>query len=357
MDVRVTDNNLTSGKNGAVIDEFDSCIWTDRYDSYGDFELCLPVNQWALSQIRADYYVNIDDSDRTMIVENIQIITEVESGAKLMISGRSLESILDRRIIWAQTILNGSFQNSIRRLLEENAISPADPKRMIPNLIFEMSSDPAIVALTVDVQFTGDNLYTAINELCLSKNVGFKIVINDDNKFVFKLYSGVDHSYRQALAPYVIFSPTFDNLVNSHYLMSKRTLKNVTLVAGEGEGAERKTLFVATNDSSGLDRRELFTDARDVSSNIGEVLLPLEEYNKLLRQRGEKSLSENKITESFEGETDAANTFQYGIDFGMGDLIQIENEYGIQAAERITEMVHSYTEAGYTALPTFSAID
>ena len=37
---------------------------------------------------------------------------------------------------------------------------------------------------------------------------------------------------------YVIFSPKFENVINTNYLESKKTLKTVTLVAGEGQKIE-----------------------------------------------------------------------------------------------------------------------
>ena len=98
--------------------------------------------------------------------------------------------------------------------------------RKVEGLIFEASTDPAITGLTVDAQFTGDNLYDAIRKLCDSKNVGFRIKLSDDNKFVFKLYAGADRSYDQFTNPYVIFSPKFENVINTNYLGIKEDFEN-----------------------------------------------------------------------------------------------------------------------------------
>lgn len=75
---------------------------------------------------------------------------------------------------------------------------------------------------------------TQSKNCAIPKNVGFRIKLSDDNKFVFKLYAGADRSYDQFTNPYVIFSPKFENVINTNYLESKKTLKTVTLVAGEG---------------------------------------------------------------------------------------------------------------------------
>ncbi len=114
-------------------------------------------------------------------------------------------------------------------------------------------------------------------------NIGFKIVLTDENKFAFSLYAGVDRSYEQTENPYVVFSPNFENIINSNYYSSRASFRNVTLVAGEGEGAARRTAIVGS--ASGLGRRELFTDARDISSDTEDGTLSDAEYMAQLRTK------------------------------------------------------------------------
>ena len=248
MELIVLDTSL---KMLSVLDTFESLIWTERYSAYGDFEVYTSINDSVLEILKDDYYLWLKESDQAMIVEDRKIESDAENGNHFTVTGRSLESILERRIIWKQTILSGNFQNGIKKLLDENIINPSDTSRKVEGLVFEASTDPAITGLTVDTQFTGDNLYDAIKKLCDSKNVGFRIKLSDDNKFVFKLYAGADRSYDQFTNPYVIFSPKFENVINTNYLESKKTLKTVTLVAGEGEGADRRTTTVACASGAG----------------------------------------------------------------------------------------------------------
>ena len=141
--------------------------------------------------------------------------TSLEEGNVLIITGRDLTSILDRRIVWQQTQCNGDFQNQIKKLLNENVISPTDSARRIPNLIFQASTDPKITSLTVDTQFTGDNIFESIKKLCKHERVGFKITLNSNKQMVFKLYMGVDRTFNQTENTAIEFSPRFDNLFNS----------------------------------------------------------------------------------------------------------------------------------------------
>lgn len=267
MDLFVLDTSLNQI---AVLDTYKSLIWTERYNEYGDFEIVTPVTSNLLSVLKQDYYLEHRDTDRTMILEKILINTDIEDGNTMTITGRSLESILLRRIVWGQRTIKGNLQNGIKTLLDENVISPTKPERKISNFVFQASTDPKITSLEIDAQYTGDNLYDIISSLCSERGIGFSIIRNEQNQFVFSLYSGTDRSYDQVENPYVVFSPGFENIINSNYMESKSALKNVTLVGGEGEGSARR--YTAVGNLSGLDRRELFTDARDLSSDIDENL-------------------------------------------------------------------------------------
>lgn len=345
----------TSLEAVAVVDEYESVIWVDRYQEFGDFELYSPVTTNILSVFKQDYYLWNRASEHVMIIEKLLIKTDVESGNHITITGRSLESILKRRIVWKQRSLNGNLQNGIKALLNENVISPSDSARKIDNFIFEASTDPRITELKVDTQYTGDELYEVIVKLCKANGIGFKVTLNNNKQFVFKLYAGSDRSYDQTDNPYVVFSPSFENIVNSNYIESKSALKNVALIGGEGEGTKRR--YTTIGSAKGLNRRELFVDARDISSDVGnDIVLTDAEYTELLKQRGDEKLLENLDITSFEGEVEASVMFKYQEDFFIGDIVQIENEYGHETAARIVEMNTSVNRYGTSVYPTFSTI-
>lgn len=352
MDLLVLDTNLQAV---AIVDTYKSVIWTDRYQTPGDFELYMSMSPDLLAFIKQDYYLLNRDSEHVMIVEYLRIDSDAENGNHLTATGRSLESILDRRVIWGQKNLNGNLQNGIRTLLNECIINPSDPDRKIANFIFKESTDPRVTALTIDAQYTGDNLLAVIETLCAENDIGFKVTLNDSNQFVFELYAGADRTYDQVERPYIVFSPKFENIINSNYIESKQPMKNVTLVGGEGEGAARRYTRVGT--VAGMERREMFTDARDISSDIGEdQTLSDDAYIALLRQRGKEDLAENTDILSFEGQIETTLMFKYGEDFFSGDIVQIANEYGHEGKVRVMELVMSEDENGISVYPTFSTL-
>lgn len=269
MELLVLDTNLVAVD---VMDRYDSLIWTDRYDQYGDFELQIPMSSGLLSVLQQNFYIFSAQSNHLMIIEKLEIDSDMEDGNKLLVSGRSLESILDRRIIWGQKTYSGNLQDAIESMLNDAFINPpaslAD--RKISNFIFKKSEDERITKLTIDAQYSGDNLYDVVYNLCNDNSIGYRVTLSDEDKFVFELYIGEDRSYDQDVLPYVIFSKKFDNMEDSNFLQDNTDYKNAVLVGGEGEGSLRKyktVIETSSSDKTGLNRRETFVSATDVSSS------------------------------------------------------------------------------------------
>lgn len=347
-----------------VLDTYKSFIWTDRYCGYGDFEIYTPVDDTLLSVLKEDYYLYINGSDRTMIIESVEIDTDAEEGPFVTISGRSLESILERRVIWGQTILEGSLQDGVAKLLNENVVEPANASRKIDHFAFKMSTDEAVTSLEVSTQYFGENLYEAVTALCNSFQLGFRVLLDISTGVMeFELYSGQDHSYSQMKNPHMIFSPDFENLLSSNYLRSKKAWKNAAMVAGEENDTERVVIDVAEEAYAGLDRREVFVDASGISKTVYEsdgsdpVQLTEEEYAAQLTQKGNEKLLQTAVTESFEGEIASVSGYTYGVDFFLGDIVEIANEFGLGAKARATEIIISHDETSNTTIPTFSVVD
>lgn len=337
-----------------IIDTFNSLIWTDRYYECGDFELSMLCSPYLVSIMQKGYYLWCKESEHMMIIEEVQI-TSSEEGLVLLVLGRSLESILDRRIIWDQTILDAQLQDCVEKILNENIISPSDEKRKIENFVFQKNeTELSTESENIKAQLRGDTVYDVIETLCSSYSIGFKVILSEDNHFVFSLYKGTDRSYEQVDNPYVIFSPKFDNIEESSYIEKNTDYKNVVLVAGEGEGSEKKTISVSEDDKdfSGLERRETYENASDISSTSSSGTISSEDYNSQLKQRGIDALNESGVYQYFDGTIDINRVFKYGIDFEVGDIVQLSNEYGIESRARIIEIIISQDPEGFKMYPT-----
>lgn len=330
-----------------LIDDYKSFIWTSRYYEPGDFELTVGVSKLNVSLIQAHNYVSRSDSDEIGIIEKIRMEVREDNEQFIVASGRFLSCILGRRIIAEQTQLNGGLSNCIYQLINDAIISPAADERKISNFILGNFSNNTI---KLSMQFTGDNLLTAISKIAEEVGIGFKVLLNSSNQFVFQLFNGTDRSYDQNTNPHVVFSTEYDNLLSSIYEENQSVIVTDVLVAGEGEGALRKKIWAFNQTNSGLMRFEKFDDARNLSTNEGEI--SLSDYYNQLKEQGLAEIS--NYTTAFQGEVDFTNV-KFNQDLFIGDICSIEEKsLGLYINTRLVEVIESIGESGkYIAIPTF----
>lgn len=363
MDILVYDENLVAV---TVLDSYESLIWNDKYSEAGDFEFYTPISQEIVDNVKPNYYLSIKDSEHMMIVEDRETETDIEDGNKIKITGRSLESILERRIIWGEQTLIGKLEDVIRSLINTNIVNPSDTSRQIPNFIYEDSGDASINEIDVNEQYEGENLLTVISNLCTANEIGFKVTLDDENRFVFKLYKGVNRSYDQDTLPWVVFRPDFDNIITSNYKEEQQPVKTITLVSGTEtirteveEGGRTRTeqeevpVTRIIGSGSGLSRKEIYTK----SSARRDEEMSHDEFIAQMDREGSDTLKEHSIKKTFDGEFETTRMFVYQKDFFLGDKVQVANEYGMEAPSRITEFIYSHDSDGIKNYPTFTAED
>lgn len=344
-----------------VIDEYVSIIWRPSYYEVGDFEIYLGATDKAINLLRENNYVvrssditvenGITTYKKVMIIKNLQLITDVENGDFYCVTGRELKFLLHQRIVWGQTILsNDTVEYGLRQLIAQNALSPVEPTRIIPNMQF---TEPKGFTEAIDLQVSNKPLDEVITEICKTYNYGWDIYVTD-GKYTVDIYKGLDRSYNQTERPYVVFSDDFENLFETEYVYESEEYANMTLVGGEGEGLDRIYAYV-NNEVSGLDRYETFTDARDISQNANsEEAISYEEYLLLLEARGKEDLSSKVVSEGFTGEVLSDVAFKYGEDFNLGDVVTVINKYGIQKNVRVLSAIESEDESGTKLIPQFN---
>lgn len=244
-----------------VVDQFDSFCWTDRYYEAGEFELQALADITILSYIQKGLYLKIKDSDRLMIIDTIEFTSDVENGDHLKATGQSLERILKWRVVLNEITLDGSLQEGIMRLLNDNIIDPTDSRRMFPIITFKKSDDPAITSIMINITFKGENLYDAISGLCQAYNIGFKMTPDYTNYgFIFELYAGADRSYNQTTLPQIVFSPEYENIIDSSYVDSDQDTVNMVYVVNENDGITLQ-IYNGSAIPEGRGRKELFLNS------------------------------------------------------------------------------------------------
>lgn len=76
-------------------------------------------------------------------------------------------------------------------------------------------------------------------------------------------------------------------------------------------------------------------------------------YNNYLLNKGYEEIAKNGLKTSFDGNIEASVTFKYNEDYYLGDLVLVENEYGIRSKARIIETIETFDENGYSLEPKF----
>lgn len=91
-----------------VIDDYLSLIWTKRFYDCGDFELEIPLNQNGIDIVEfiqtkqkeyVDVFIYYKKYDDLMIIEDVNITVDYEKGNSIIITGRSILSILSRYVV------------------------------------------------------------------------------------------------------------------------------------------------------------------------------------------------------------------------------------------------------------------
>lgn len=347
MDLTILDGNLTAI---GIYDEAESIIWTPGYAQMGEFEIYTRADIKAITLLRCGHFVQREDSDMVGVIEHIEIATDPEARNYLTATGRCLKSIVGRRVVWKQTNLSGNVEAAVRRLVTENIIAPEDPDRAVPGFVL---GDAAGLTATFTEQVTGDNLAEYIIGVCETFGYGWRVRLQD-GCMMFEMYEGVDRSGAQIENPWVTFSPGFDNLTASEYSYDMQAACNVALVAGEGEGTARVRAQYGA--FSGMTRREMYVDARDLSSETDDGVLSAAAYTAALQQRGAEKLAENMPQVHFEGEV-AATSYVFGRDYGLGDIVDVMNEYGIYGRARVIGMTDSCGVEGHVQIPTLEELE
>jgi hypothetical protein len=157
--------------------------------------------------------------------------------------------------------------------------------------------------------------------------------------FTFTLYRGTDSQ--------AVFSKDYENLTAQTYVQSELTFSNTALIGGEGEGDSRQT--VTLGDATGIERREMFVDAKDLrKADFGS------DYAAALTQRGRLKLSEQAAVQAFDAVINPHGNLKYKQDFDLGQTVRVVSaQWGVTLATRITEIEENYDQDDLTLQVVF----
>lgn len=347
----------------AVCDSFSSLLWNIEYYKCGEFEVYIAASPQNIEIFQTGRIVGRDDDKEHFgLIESVELETDAEDGDYLIIKGRFLMCLLERRIIYPTFNFTKlvSYSQIIMNVVQYNACTSGI--RKIPGLSLGNTSGTCWDTET-KLQVSYDNLmewvYTICEKIGGTANIRLSKPDNEQCEMIFELSQGTDRSILQKINPHIIFSDRYNNLLSFTYFTDTSVKKNYAYVLGKGEGEKRKrTIYFEGTEPSSLERYEVYVDAKDISDEeqIANETKPLseEEYSELLKEKGKQNLVPTK-TKSESQIAVQSTQFQYGVDYFVGDFVTVEHHrFGIRQNKiQLVGMIESFDRNGRNLTPTF----
>jgi hypothetical protein len=343
-----------------VIDRFESLIWTERFIPFGDFELDLfstPENRGIFT---ASTLLAMNRSNYVMMVETTEDYVNSDGKKVLKVKGSSLEAVLLDRV--AKESLNDLTTSPKWTITDEPAdvarkifhdicvTGILDPQDVIPFINEGTFLSPGTIAEPVDpitVELEPTTVYDALVQLCTVWNLGFRMLRNFDmSELWFDVYAGSDRTTAQTTLPPVVFAPGLDNIQNTKELTTIANAKNVAYVFSPA-GFEMVYAEGVDPDVEGFERRILVVNANDITDENPDV-------SAALIQKGKEELAKNRVFQAFDGEISQNSSYQYGIHYNLGDVVETRNADGVTNNMRVTEQIFVSDQEGERAYPTLT---
>lgn len=200
------------------------------------------------------------------------------------------------------SINDDAAETIMHHYVNSTVINPLDPGNKLDGLVLGTNQKRGE---KVDWQSRYKDLSEELAKISMLSGIGWNIVVDRKNeKYVFETYEGLDLTEHNGVNPPAIFSPEFQTIKNLEYAESQLDYKNYAIVAGQGEGADRRIVEVGDPSITGFDRRVLFVDARDIEEETeGGTPIPVEEIERKLRDRGLQKLAEHAQEFYLEGQS------------------------------------------------------
>jgi len=366
MDLYILDDQF---RRIEIIDTFQSLIWTERWQEIGELELELPSNSKTKSLFGGIFSdpirLAIDESYRVMVVETVEETRNDDDSLVLLIKGRSLEKILENRIV-KQTLaagatspewdLSGNTALQIANQMFNHICRSGNfhPNDIIPHLMpqntYLLPKGDIPEGGNIDWYQRIDYLYNGIKAVCERNDLGFRLLRNgDETQLSWEVYLGSD------LTSNVIFDSKLDSFELSSYINSIRNVKNSAYVytVDTSSGYEEHDTFRYRPNNvvpTGFERKLML-----LRLNFNEIDHPFN-IQYFLARLGTETLRLPRYQDIsiIDGEVGQNKTFKYGDDYQIGDVVEIRDDLGNIESKRVTECIFVSDQTGNHIYPTLS---
>lgn len=380
-DVLVYDNNW---ELQTIVDNYESLVWTDKAKECGDFELYMYYDRDLWKVIKLGTFLRIKDSEHTMMVNKRDLKDTFEDAPRMIFTGKSMEYITSRRVVYKQTDITAAPGDIVNKLLDENCIdgpylqqfapdptNPDNKYRGITGLYRDGSNwRQELGAVQISKQYLGQNIYEAVSDLVKTYSSPMCYIFvhhTGDNKWRWRLGTGVDRSWNQGTNDWVTFSSDFNNLKSSEFTQDNEKYANAFYITGAdpGDGKPRVTMPIerTVDDTpqggfiSGTKRIEKWIDGSSVKlKDENNKDIPFRIYVNELLSYGHSSMREYVTETSFTGDVDPSVQWVYARDYHIGDIVNVIDDLGNGAMCAIDGVTITADRNGIVIVPDFKAI-
>ena len=337
------------------IDDYESLIWTRRYQEPGEFQITALATEDTVSLLKNGFFVWVRGEAECAMIESVSL-SETEEGAVVEASGRFTTALFDfRRIIGKPWRYRATAEKAFKALIEACSAIFSDDDGV--TLKF---ADPPEGSTSIQLEATYRNLLSYLTRLAKSLAVGIRLRPDFTNKtMTFEAYAGKDTN--------VVFSTGYENLYSCEWEEDRQEYRNVCYVtagkldASPGDMDAFTALVVGEETSAGLLRRETRVESKASRQpdedeaeydEDGEILpIPEWQFLQIMREDGTKALEQDHIiAESAECEVDHEKPFVYGTDWDLGDTVILRRpEWELNERKRVVE-VNIVCEQGKTTI-------
>lgn len=350
----------------AICDSFSSLLWDVEYYSCGAFEVYIAASPHNIEIFQTGRIVGRDDDKEHFgLIESVEIQTDAEDGDYLIVRGRFLMCLLERRIIFPTVNFTKetAYADIIKTVVQFNAV--VSGVRRIPGLSVGTATGSCWEQKT-KLQISYDNLmrwvYTICEKIGGTANIRLSKTTNEQYEMILELSQGSDRSIMQEENPHIVFSDGYNNLLSFSYSTDISEQKNFAYILGKGEGEERKrTTYYSGSEPTNFDRYEVYVDAKDMSDKEqidGETKpIPEAEYIEMLKEKGKQSIV-LPLTESESQIAVQSTQFRYNTDYFVGDYVTVEHRrFGLRQNKiQLIGMIESFDRNGRNLTPTFREV-
>lgn len=362
MNLEIYDKTTLNRIN--IIRTFVIVQYTDYFNDIGTFLLKVPFTDKAKDDLMVHGNYIYFEEGKMGIIKYFK--AEPYNSSILEVRGFLIKHILSYRSILSTKTYNGELFEIERQIVSDFFISNSDNRRNI-SLVTLDTNYPETESTSF--QNTGAKVSDILSGLNDDLKYGYDLVpvITDFDSeeqnanisaFKFKTKKYADKSINNIQGnDVVLFSSNLNNISTFSYENDESEYCNVAVVAGEGEGSERTIVETGATIASGIDRIELYVDARDLQSETESgTTLTEAQYQEVLKNRGKEKLGDNAKYENAEAEVilNGNNSFVFGIDFMLGDIVTLEDDtLGIMVDVQITGITRTLTQEGDFTEPIF----